>query len=211
MIQGILGRKIGMSQYFEEDGSVLPVTLIKAGPCTVTQVKTEDTDGYESVQLGFEPRTKSGGKSQKASNRNNTYRCLREVPASDLNSIEIGQVVNADICEEWQHVNVTGISKGKGFQGTIKRHGFSAGPRTHGQSDRRRAPGSIGAGTFPGRVLKGKPMAGHMGSEKSTILNLQVVKTVPEKDLLLIKGSVPGGPNGLLLILNKTIDNTASN
>ena len=210
MIQGILGRKIGMSQYFEEDGTVLPVTLIKAGPCTVTQVKTEDIDGYESVQLGFEPRTKSGGKSQDVS-RNKAYRCLREVPASDLNSIEIGQVVNADICEEWQHVNVTGISKGKGFQGTIKRHGFSAGPRTHGQSDRRRAPGSIGAGTFPGRVLKGKPRAGHMGSEKSTILNLQVVKTIPEKDLLLIKGSVPGGPNGLLLILNKTIDNAASN
>ena len=200
MIEGILGKKIGMSQYFREDGRVVPVTVIQAGPCTVTQVKTAEKDGYQAVQLGFQDVRRLNKPLRGHLKQNGLFRYLREVPASSLEGVEVGQKMDVGICQEWGSVDVTGVSKGRGFQGTVKRHGFAGGPRTHGQSDRHRAPGSIGGGTDPGRVLKGKRMAGHMGSDRVTVLNLEVVQADPEKNILLVKGAVPGAPNSLFII-----------
>ncbi len=203
MLRGFLGRKIGMSQVFREDGQVVPVTVIEAGPCSVTQIKTEQTDGYAAVQLGFgqvkrlnKPRTghlKNSGLS----------RYLREVRADDVTEFEVGQRIGVDIFEPGERVDIIGRSKGRGFAGVMKRHGFHGGPRTHGQSDRARAPGSIGGGTTPGKVFKGLKMAGHMGNERVTVKNLEVMQVDTERNLLLLKGGVPGAPNGLLMIRKK--------
>ena len=201
-MNGILGKVIGGTQYFREDGTAEAVTAIQAGPCTVTQVKTVDIDGYESVQLGFEPvgRLNGPAKGHFAKVGGQGYRYLREVSVEDVGQIELGEQVGVDIFEQGEKVNVTGISKGKGFQGGVKRYNFRGGPKTHGQSDRHRAPGSIGAGTTPGRVLKGMRMAGRMGGDRVTVKNLEIVLSDPDRNLLLVKGAVPGRRNSLLVI-----------
>jgi large subunit ribosomal protein L3 len=200
MIRGFLGRKIGMSQVFEENGGVVPVTVIEAGPCVVTQIKTQETDGYEAVQLGFGETRKLNEPMKGHLKNSRLVRHLREVKADDLSEFQVGQQIGVNIFEPGELVDIIAQSKGRGFAGTIKRHGFGGGPSTHGQSDRARAPGSIGGGTTPGRVFKGLKMAGHMGNEKVTVKNLRVVRVNPERNLLLVKGGVPGAPNGLLMI-----------
>jgi large subunit ribosomal protein L3 len=265
MLSGLLGRKVGMTQVFEPDGTVVPVTVIEAGPCFVTQIKTTAHDGYEAVQIGFEqiqvrkatrpelghlghslpllkaqrrrlqtyqqeqrgqkageeaegegkaPAAKKDKQIEKllrvSQNRQRRpgpelgpFRFLREVEVRDedsLEGIELGTKVDASLFAAGESVDVVGTSKGKGFQGGVKRWGFAGGPKTHGQSDRARAPGSIGSGTTPGRVLKGTHMAGRMGNARVTMKKLQVVQADPERNLLLVKGSVPGANGGLLMI-----------
>ena len=203
MLRGFLGKKVGMSQIFRENGHVVPVTVIEAGPCSVTQIKTQDTDGYEAVQLGF-GAIKKLNKPRAGHLKNSTLnRHLREVEADDPTEFEIGQRISVDIFQEGEKVDIIGNSKGRGFAGVMKRHGFHGGPRTHGQSDRARAPGSIGGGTTPGKVYKGMKMAGHMGNRRVTVKNLEIMRVDPERNLLVVKGAVPGGPNGLLLIRRK--------
>jgi large subunit ribosomal protein L3 len=201
MIQGLIGRKLGMTQVFDERGVVHPVTVVEAGPCVVNQVKTVDSDGYEALQLGF-GLSKRLNKPEQGQRQASGFmsRDLREVRATDVSAYEVGQVLKADVFAEGEVVDVTGTSKGRGFQGGVKRHGFSGGPRTHGQSDRLRAPGSIGASATPGRVFKGTRMAGHMGHERVTVQNLEVIRVDVERNLLLIKGSVPGPNNGLVIV-----------
>ena len=210
MIQGFLGKKIGMTQVFRDDGRVVPVTVIEAGPCIVTQIKTQESDGYEAVQLGF-GETKRLTKARAGHLKNNwNCRYLREVKADDLSEFEVGQSIGVDIFEPCEILDVIGKSKGRGFAGSMKRHGFAGGPRTHGQSDRSRAPGSIGGGTTPGKVFKGLKMAGHMGNERITVKGLEVVSVDPDRNLLFLKGGVPGAPNGLLQIrrLRKKVSDT---
>ena len=270
MLSGLLGRKVGMTQVFGPDGTVIPVTVIEAGPCVVTQIKTTAHDGYEAVQIGFEQaklksaprpqlghlghslpllkaqrkrlqtyqqeqRTKSktetsaseeGSDSETASDKKKDkqitkllkvqanrqrrpgpelgpFKVLREVGLQagvTPETLELGKQFDASLFTIGESVDIVGTSKGKGFQGGVKRHGFRGGPKTHGQSDRTRAPGSIGSGTTPGRVLKGTRMAGHMGNERVTAKKLQVIQADPERNLLLVKGSVPGANGGLLMI-----------
>ncbi len=198
MIRGFLGRKIGMTQVFNDDGRVVPVTVIEAGPCLVTQIKTMETDGYEAVQLGF-GESKHLTKGQLGHLKgNHACRYLREVQADDVSEFEVGQTLKVDIFEPGEKLDVIGRSKGRGFAGVMKRWGFSGGPRTHGQSDRARAPGSIGGGTTPGRVYKGLKMPGHMGNRRITAKGLEVISVDPDRNLVLVKGGVPGAPNGLL-------------
>ena len=189
MIHGLIGKKIKMTTTFDSDnGAAIPVTVIKAGPCKVIQVKTVSKDGYESAQIGFE-ETKRLNKPltghQKRSESNFKY--LKEVAVDDIDSIEVGQSLDCGIFEVGDQVSVTGISKGKGFAGTVKRHNFAGGPKTHGQSDRHRAPGSIGAGSSPGRVWKGTKMSGHMGSERVTQKGLRIVRVDVKENILEIK------------------------
>lgn len=203
MIQGFLGKKVGMTQVFEEDGRVVPVTVIQAGPCIVTQVKTREKDGYEAVQLGFGESKRLNKPESGHLKGNGNCRYLREVQADDASEFEVGQRIGVDIFEPGEVLDVIGRSRGRGFAGTMKRHGFGGGPRTHGQSDRARAPGSIGGGTTPGKVFKGLKMAGHMGNRRITAKGLKVVRVDPDRNLLLVKGGVPGAPNGLLQIRRK--------
>jgi len=205
-MKGILGKKVGMTQVFSERGEAIPVTVIEAGPCFVAQIKTVEQDGYAAVQLGFE-ETKPKRLTQpqlKHLQKSNlpALRHLRELRIADdeLVSLEEGQKLTVDIFEEGEMVDVTGTSKGRGFAGVVKRYGFRGGPKTHGQSDRLRAPGSVGACTTPGRVFKGKRMPGRMGGERVTTQGLQVVLVDPERNLLALRGAVPGSKNGLLLI-----------
>jgi large subunit ribosomal protein L3 len=202
MIHGLIGKKIKMTTTFDSDnGAAIPVTVIKAGPCKVIQVKTVSKDGYESAQIGFE-ETKRLNKPltghQKRSESNFKY--LKEVAVDDIDSIEVGQSLDCGIFEVGDQVSVTGISKGKGFAGTVKRHNFAGGPKTHGQSDRHRAPGSIGAGSSPGRVWKGTKMSGHMGSERVTQKGLRIVRVDVKENILEIKGSIPGSVSTTLMI-----------
>jgi large subunit ribosomal protein L3 len=200
MTNGIIGKKLGMTQVFGEGGS-RAVTAVEAGPCTVMQVKTVDRDGYRAVQLGFvEMKTPKGRKVAAREKGTTRYRYLREFPVEEGQSFEPGQKVDVSLFKAGDMVDVTGTSKGKGFAGGVKRHHFKGGPKTHGQSDRHRAPGSLGSGTSPGRVYKGLRMAGHMGYERVTVSHLEVVEADPARNLLLIKGAVPGMTNGLLLI-----------
>ena len=200
MIEGIIGRKVGSTQIFRPDGTVVPVTVIEAGPCYVTQVRTKEKEGYEAVQLGFE-ESKRLNKAERGHLKGLPgLKCLREVSASEIEAVQVGQKVEADIFEPGELVDITGVSKGRGFAGVVRRHGFRGGPRTHGQSDRLRAPGSIGSTTTPGRVLKGTRMAGHMGSKQVTVQNLQVVEVDPGRNLLIVRGAVPGARRGLLVI-----------
>jgi large subunit ribosomal protein L3 len=259
MLSGLLGRKVGMTQVFGPNGTVIPVTVIEAGPCVVTQIKTVAQDGYEAVQLGFEqtemrkatrpelghlghklPLLKGQRKSlqefqqkskkasddeEKAEEKRNKqiaklqsiqenrqrrpgpelgpFKVLREVglqAGKSTEGLELGKSFDVSLFKVGEAVDVVGTSKGKGFQGGVKRHGFAGGPKTHGQSDRHRAPGSIGSGTTPGRVLKGTRMAGHMGNARVTLKKLQVIQADPERNLILVKGSVPGANGGLLMI-----------
>jgi large subunit ribosomal protein L3 len=262
MLNALLGRKVGMTQVFGQNGTVIPVTIIEVGPCVVTQVKTVAHDGYEAVQIGFEQATTKHAtrpalghlghrlpllKGQRESLRQ--YRQSQKAPASEegnqaeetekpgkqirkllkveenrqrrpgpelgpfkvlrevglqegasTEGIELGKKFDAGLFKDGEAVDIIGTSKGKGFQGVVKRHGFGGGPRTHGQSDRTRAPGSIGSGTTPGRVLKGTRMAGQMGNVRVTAKKLQIIQSDPERNLLVVKGSVPGANGGLLMI-----------
>ena len=200
MLQGFLGKKIGMTQIFREDGRVVPVTVVEAGPCVVTQVKTKETDGYDAVQLGF-GEVKRRYKPLSGHLKNSRLsRYLREVSADDASEFEVGQTIGVDIFEAGEKVDVIGTSKGRGFAGVMKRWNFKGGPRTHGQSDRMRAPGSIGGGTTPGRVYKGMKMGGHMGNRRITVKGLEIVEIDTERNLLMIKGGIPGAPNSLVQI-----------
>ena len=200
MLQGFLGKKIGMTQIFREDGRVVPVTVVQAGPCVVTQVKTKETDGYDAVQLGF-GEVKRRNKPLSGHLKNSRLsRYLREVSADDTSEFEVGQTIGVDIFEAGEKVDVIGTSKGRGFAGVMKRWNFKGGPRTHGQSDRMRAPGSIGGGTTPGRVYKGMKMGGHMGNRRITVKGLEIVEIDTERNLLMIKGGIPGAPNSLVQI-----------
>jgi large subunit ribosomal protein L3 len=257
MLNALLGRKVGMTQVFGPNGTVVPVTVIEVGPCVVTQIKTAARDGYEAIQIGFEqttlkhatrpelghlghrlpllknqrkalqtykqehPEGKQAEEEEKPNkqvrkllqieeNRQRRpgpelgpFKFVREVGLQDgvsTEKLELGAQFDAGLFQEGESVDIVGTSKGKGFQGVMKRHGFGGGPRTHGQSDRMRAPGSIGSGTTPGRVLKGTRMAGRMGNARVTVKKLQVVQSDPERNLLLVKGSVPGANGGLLTI-----------
>ena len=201
MINGIIGKKLGMTRVFEENGAVTAVTVIEAGPCTITQIKTRVIDGYDKVQLGFgEAKRLNSPERGHLRRSGGLFRELKEIPVSDLEDLEVGQKVTTDIFSPGEIIKVTGISKGRGFAGGVKRHGFHGGPKTHGQSDRHRAPGSIGAGTYPGKVFKGLKMAGHMGQQQVTVKGLQVVQVDEERNLLLVKGAVPGPQGGLVAV-----------
>jgi large subunit ribosomal protein L3 len=200
MIKGIMGRKAGMTRMFEEGQGMIGVSVIQAGPCFVTQVKSAERDGYSAVQIGFEETRKltKGERGHLQKNGLPPLRHLQEIRTD--NAATVGDKWDVGMFEPGERVNVSGTSKGKGFAGVVKRHGFHGGPKTHGQSDRHRAPGAIGSGTTPGRVLKGLRMAGHMGDERVTVKNLRVVKVDPERNLLVVEGAVPGARNGLLMI-----------
>jgi len=200
-MKGILGKKIGMTQVFNEEGNLVPVTVIEAGPCKVIQLKEKDRDGYEALQLGYDVIKKEKnvtkpmlGHFKKASVL--PYRFLKEIK---MKGFKVGDEVRVDIFSKGEKVSVTGISKGKGFQGVMKRHGYSGGPGSHG-SMFNRAPGSIGSSSFPSRVWKNKGLPGHMGSERVTVKNLEVVDVKKEQNLLIVKGAVPGA-NGSYLII----------
>jgi len=205
-VKVILGKKVGMTQVFDEHGDAIPVTVIEAGPCYVTQIKTLDTDGYEAVQLGFEetkPQRVSGGeKGHLERSKLPVLRHLREfrLRTDQLDDINEGMRVLVDVFEPGDYVDVVGTSKGRGFAGVMKRHGFGGGPITHGQSDRQRAPGSVGASAYPGRVWKGKRMPGRMGGQRVSAQNLRVVLVDPERNLLAVSGSVPGSKGGLVMV-----------
>jgi large subunit ribosomal protein L3 len=202
MIQGIIGKKIGMSHMFSQDGQLVALTAIEAGPCFVTQIKTSAKEGYDAAQLGFgETKRLNSPQSGHLQRKGvGVLKYLREFEVDDPSSIKVGQKIDVSTFKVGELVDITGISKGKGFAGVVKRYHFAGGPKTHGQSDRHRAPGSIGATTSPGRVLKGKHMAGHMGSRRNTVRHLKVMNVDPTRNFLFIKGAVPGAKNGLLLI-----------
>ena len=201
----MIGRKLGMMRLYDGSGRVRPVTVIELGPNRVTQLRTVERDGYEAVQIGYSGNRKRLTRPQRGHLRGaglegETLSLLREFPADDLGDHEAGQLVTCDQFEPGQYVDVSGTSKGRGFAGVVKRWGFHGGPKTHGQSDRHRAPGSVGAGTTPGKVWKGQKMAGHMGAETSSVLNLLVVQSDPARHLLFVEGSVPGPPKGLITL-----------
>ena len=199
-VEGLLGKKLGMVQVFQADGTVVGCTVLEAGPCLVTQVKTKERDGYEAVQLGFGTKKRLNEPEKGHLKGLGNLRYLREFKADSLDGVEVGQRIGVELFQPGDKVDVTGISKGRGFAGGVKRHGFHGGPKTHGQSDRHRAPGSIGSGTTPGRVLKGQKMAGHMGDEQTTIRNLEVIEANPARGILIIRGPVPGAKDGLVRI-----------
>ena len=202
-IEGIFGRKVGMTQIFEADGTAVPVTVIEAVPCTVVQVKTRERDGYEAVQVGYGQR-KRVNKPMKGHMKNARYRYLRELRVANIEDWQPGKKVGCEVFEPGDLVDVSGPSKGRGFAGVMKRHGFRGGPKTHGQSDRARAPGSIGAGTDPGRVIKGLKMAGHMGTNQVTVKSLKVVRRDAARGILMVRGAVPGNEGALLKVRHST-------
>ena len=202
---GIIGKKVGMTSVFGEDGKNIPCTVIEAGPCVVTQVKTEEIDGYSAIQLAYddkkEKQTSAGllGHFKKANT--SPKRKIAEIINDFKQELKLGDVVTVDTFVEGGWVDVVGISKGKGFQGVVKRHGFSGvGGQTHGQHNRLRAPGSLGASSYPSRVFKGMRMAGRTGGNKVKVVNLLVIKVIPESNLLLVKGSIPGAKGSYLII-----------
>ena len=202
-MSGLIGKKIGMTSIFDENGKNIPCTVIEAGPCVVTQVRTLEVDGYEALQLGFDD------KAEKRANKAEVGHAKKAGVSPKKKVVEfqfegdykLGDTITVEEFVEGEYVDVTGTSKGKGFQGVVKRHGFAGvGQSTHGQHNRLRAPGSIGAASYPARVFKGIRMAGQMGSEKVTVDNLQVLKVVPEKNLLVVKGCVPGHKNAYVIV-----------
>ncbi len=216
-MKGLVGIKLGMTQVFDEDGSVTPVTLIQAGPCYVTQVKTEDTDGYNAVQVGFdEVKASRLSKAErghlgllKADAKHGTRKEAMGVPAlrhlnefriDNPSEYELGQALTVETFDVGEKVDVTGITKGRGFAGVVKRYGFKGGPKTHGQSDRWRAPGSIGATSTTARVFKGTRMAGRMGNDRHTVQNLKVMRIDSERNLIAVKGAIPGSKGGVIII-----------
>ena len=205
-MKGILGRKIGMTQIFTEAGEVVPVTVVEAGPVVVTQVKTIENDGYNAVQVGFvDAKEKSLNKPQKGhlAAANVLKKHLKEFRVEAVDAYTVGQEIKADVFAAGEMIDVTGISKGKGFQGPIKRHGQSRGPESHGSRYHRR-PGSMGACSYPGRVFKNKKLAGHMGSVKVTVQNLEVVRVDADKNFILVKGAIPG-PKGSMVTIKEAV------
>jgi len=200
MINGLIGRKIGMTQVFTQGGIVEAVTAIEVGPCVVTQVKTVDKDGYNAVQLGFGQAKKLNAPEKGHLGKLGLFKHLREFRIEDKPNVDLGHKLDVSLFQPGELVDIIGLSKGRGFAGVVKRHHFSGGPKTHGQSDRHRAPGAVGAGTTPGHVFKGLRMAGHMGNERVTVRHIRVVKADPDRNLLLVSGAVPGAKNGLLEI-----------
>lgn len=203
-MSGLIGRKIGMTSIFDENGKNIPCTVIEAGPCVVTQVRTKEVDGYEAYQLGFDDKAEKNatkaalGHFKKAGT--SVKRKVVEIKDFDQ-TYNLGDVITVDLFQEGEYVDVQGTSKGKGFQGVVKRHGFGGvGQVTHGQHNRLRAPGSIGASSYPSRVFKGMRMAGRMGGEKVTVQNLRVLKVVADKNLLVVKGAVPGHKNSYVIV-----------
>ena len=202
-MSGLIGKKIGMTSIYDNSGKNIPCTILQVGPCTITQIKTEEKDGYSSFQLGFEDKTKESNKATQGhfkQSKSSPKKKLVEFSGYE-GEFKVGDKINVDHFIEGEYVDVTGISKGKGFQGVVKRHGFSGvGDSTHGQHNRNRAPGSIGAGSDPSRVFKGMRMAGQTGSAKVKALNLKVIKIMTEDNLLLVKGSVPGHNNSYIIV-----------
>jgi large subunit ribosomal protein L3 len=202
-MSGLIGKKIGMTSIYDNSGKNIPCTILQVGPCTITQIKTEEKDGYSSFQLGFDDKTKESNKATQGhfkKSKSSPKRKLVEFSGYE-GEFKVGDKINVDHFFEGEYVDVTGISKGKGFQGVVKRHGFSGvGDSTHGQHNRNRAPGSIGAGSDPSRVFKGMRMAGQTGSAKVKALNLKVIKVMTEENLLLVKGSVPGHNNSYIIV-----------
>lgn len=200
-MNGLIGKKIGMTSSFAPNGRLVPVTVVQVGPCVVTQVKTQEKDGYKAIQLGFDetPAEKLNkpisGHLKKATDKG--YRVLKEFRAETVEDLEPGAIVDLDIFSIGDKVTVTGTTKGRGFQGTIKRHGFSRGPETHGNRNHRK-PGSIGNSAWPAKVIRGKRMPGHMGVDTETVKNLTVVDIKPKDNLLLLKGAVPGPKTGII-------------
>ena len=203
MKKGLIGKKLGMTQVFWDDGSVIPVTAIEAGPCVVVQKKATDVDGYDAIQLGFDRLKEKAvskplrGHFEKAGK--GCFRILREFKLESANDYEVGAELRADIFTVGDYIDVVGTTKGRGFAGVVKRHGFRGGRATHG-SMFHRAPGSIGSSAWPSRVFKGKRLPGHMGNRRQTVQNLMVVSVRPEKNIILVKGSVPSSTNGIVLI-----------
>jgi len=206
-MKGMIGKKVGMTQIFDEQGNVIPVTVIEAGPCYITQIRTDESDGYTAVQLGFgETKPSRISKGQLGHLQKHdlpALRYLREFRikgAVEAVEVEEGKEIRVDVFEQGELVDVIGTSKGRGFAGTVKRHGFNRQPKTHGQSDRERAPGAIGMCATPARTLKGQRMAGRMGNDRVTMQNLEVMVVDPEKNLLAVRGSVPGAKGGIVII-----------
>ncbi len=203
-VSAIFGKKLGMTSFYDETGIQTPCTVIEAGPCSVLQVKKMETDGYTAIQVGFEEMpARNVAKPQKsrfAKAGVTPKRYVKEIRLEGETGHKTGDTIDVSVFEAGDVVAVTGVTKGKGFQGTVKRHGFGGGVRTHGQSDRLRAPGSVGSSSYPSRVYKGMRMAGRMGGANLTVRNLKVVKVIPESNLLLIRGAVPGAINGLVKI-----------
>lgn len=203
MLKSILGIKVGMTRIFDAHGNMVPVSVVSCGPCIVSSLRTKEKDGYSAVALGYgEPKEKTMSKPFAGQFKKNNIalkKYIREFAVDDTSQYQLGQEIKADIFKPGDYIDVSGISKGKGFAGGMKRHGFQGGPATHGQSDRPRSPGSIGAQGFQ-RVIRGLRMAGHLGSEKVTIQSLEVVSADPVKNLLLIKGAIPGTNKGLVII-----------
>ena len=210
MVKAIIGKKVGMTQIFDDNGKVIPVTVIEAGPCTVVQKKTDETDGYDAVQLGFmevkerkltKPELGHVKKAGVAAMKH-----LKEFKLEDTSALNVGDELKADVFAEGDKVDVTGISRGKGFQGVIKRHNQGRNRMSHGGGPVHRHAGSLGAGTSPGRIFKGKPMAGHMGCEQVTVQNLDVVKVDPSLNMIAVRGAIPG-PKGGVVYLKNTVKN----
>jgi large subunit ribosomal protein L3 len=205
MIQALLGRKLGMTRLFDENGVVTASTLVEAGPCFVTQVRTPERDGYLAVQLGFgekrRPNSPHKGHLKAAGlDQRNGMEALREVPADSVEDVELGARVDASIFAPGEVVDVIGTSKGRGFAGVVKRHNFRGGPKTHGQSDRWRHSGSVGSGTTPGRTFKNMRMAGHLGDARVTVKNLRILSVDPERNIVALRGAIPGPKGGLVMI-----------
>ncbi len=203
MIKAIIGKKIGMTQIFDKDGTIVPVTIIEAGPCTVVEKKNKQTNGYDAVQLGYREvksfRLKKPILGKFTKNNITPLKVLKEFRGSDIDDIKIGDTVDISVFNDVNNVSITGVSKGKGYQGVVKRWGFGGGKDTHG-SMFHRAPGSIGQSSFPSKVFKGLRMPGHMGVAKSTVLNLKLVKIDAEQNLMYVKGAVPGANNNIVYI-----------
>jgi large subunit ribosomal protein L3 len=202
----LLGTKIGMTRLFDDAGNQIPVTVVAAGPCLIVRVKTRETDGYDAVVLGYGTKRKNLYRKPHlglfAKTGLEPVRHLREMRLPKPEELNVGDIWTVEVFRPGEKVRVTGTSKGKGFQGGMKRHGFSGAQKTHGQSDRWRAPGSIGQSSYPSRVFKGQRMAGHMGNQRVTTRNMKIVEIDPEKNLLMLKGAVPGPRNGLVIIKN---------
>ncbi len=196
---GLIGRKVGMTQVFQDDGTMIPVSVVAIGPNTVTRLRTPERDGYTAIQIGTEPGKKLTKPETGQLRDLPKVAVIREFRVEDLEDYQVGQTLDVSLFAPGDLIDVTGTSKGKGFAGTIKRHNFHRGPKTHG-SDHHREPGSIGPGTTPGRVYRGSRMSGHMGDERVTVKKLQVVRADLDRNLLLVKGSVPGAPNALVLV-----------
>jgi large subunit ribosomal protein L3 len=203
-MSGLIGKKLGMTRIFDEKGNDVQVSVIQTGPCYVTEIRTKDKHGYDALQLGFEEkRDKSVKKPERghfAKSGVKPMRVVREFRTYDVNQFKLGDAIKADVFQVGDKVKVIGISKGKGFQGVVKRHHFGGGPVTHGQSDRMRAPGSLGGSSYPSRVLKGLRMAGRMGGDRVTVRNMKVVRVDAENNIVMVRGGIPGAKNGMVVI-----------